>query len=331
VSDASVLKALGSMPADDARCMACTKPMVVERTLFDDRYGYPGSYRVLACTICGHRTLDVRMDADQISDLYTSYYPRSTFDVERWSPPRDESALATWWHGLRASAFRWVPPRVRVLDIGCGLGESLGYHRARGCDAQGVETDRNVLHVAERHGLNVSVGLFDPAHYEEASFDYVTLDQVIEHIGEPLRVLCGIQRILKPGGRLIVSTPNPEGCGARVFGSRWIHWHAPYHQQFFTRGSMLRSAQQSGFALESRVTITHSAWLDFQWGHLVTYPTPGRPSAYWWPAAQRSIGQRIALKFLGIADLLGINVLLTRLMDGVGLGDNVVYTLRKQD
>ena len=92
----------------------CSSSMRRGIRLFDDRYGYPGSYDLLSCTACGHRTLDAHPDAAQLTDLYTSYYPRSRFDVEAWTPPREESAWRTWWGGLRSSAFRWVPRDVRV-------------------------------------------------------------------------------------------------------------------------------------------------------------------------------------------------------------------------
>jgi 2-polyprenyl-3-methyl-5-hydroxy-6-metoxy-1,4-benzoquinol methylase len=311
-------------------CFACAGPLRFERTLFDDRYGYPGEYRLLVCGECRHRRLDAAMDAQQISDLYTQYYPRSSFDIEAWSPPHDEPPMRAWWRGLRASAFRWVPPGVRVLDVGCGFGESLGYHRARGCDAHGVEADRNILRVAQRHGLNVKVGLFDASNYEPASFDVVTLDQVIEHVAEPLAVLQGVHRVLKPGGMAVLSTPNADGWGARLFGARWIHWHAPYHLQFFSHASMSHSATQSGFRLERRVTVTNAAWLDFQWNHLATFRGRDEPSPFWTASSQRSLGQRIALKLFRIVDRMGVNVVITRLMDSLGRGDNVVYVLRKE-
>ncbi len=270
------------------------------------------------------------MSPEEISDLYTRYYPRSTFDVDAWTPPTEESAFRTWWLGLKASAFRWVPRGVRVLDIGCGFGESLGYHRARGCEAHGVEADRNILRVAERHGLDVKVGLFDPMLYPPASFDVVTLDQVIEHVSDPASVLRGVHQVLRPDGTLVLSTPNADGWGARLFGSRWIHWHAPYHLQFFTRSSIERCANAAGFDLEKKVTVTNAAWLDFQWGHVATYPEAGQASAFWTQGKTRTIPQRVALKLFLLIDRLGINVLLTRLMDALGLGDNVVYVLRRR-
>jgi 2-polyprenyl-3-methyl-5-hydroxy-6-metoxy-1,4-benzoquinol methylase len=273
--------------------------------------------------------LDAHLSAEQIETLYTRYYPRSGFDVDAWSPPKEASGWDTWWRGLRASAFRWVPREVRVLDIGCGFGESLGFHAARGCDAYGVEADANILRVAERHGLKVRHGLFDPDLYERCTFDVVTLDQVIEHVADPVTVLRGIDQVLKPGGRLILSTPNANGWGARVFGQRWIHWHAPYHLQFFSESSLQGAATKAGLVVERRQTITQSAWLDFQFCHLVTYPSAGEPSVFWSPGARRTKLQRLALRLARLPQQLGVNVLLTRMMDALGLGDNSVYVLRK--
>lgn len=270
------------------------------------------------------------MSETRIAELYTRYYPRSELDIESWSPPEECTGIGAWWRGERASALRWVPPMVRVLDIGCGFGESLGYHRNRGCDAHGVEADANILRVAERYGLNVRHGLFDARHYAPRSFDVVTLNQVIEHVADPAQVLAGIRQVLEPGGLLVLSTPNADGWGARLFGDRWIHWHAPYHLQFFSRASMARAAEAAGLVLERHVTVTPSAWLDYQWAHLVTYPRPGVPSAYWRPQqGHRSVAQRIVLRLLRWINRLGLNAVVTRLMDAAGHGDNGVYLLRR--
>ena len=316
--------------ADTHRCIICGAQTRAERMLHDDRYGYAGHFTLLRCPACAHCRLDVRMSDAQIAELYTRYYPRSTFDIDAWSPPGDATGLAAWWRGDRASAFRWVPPGVRVLDIGCGFGESLGYHRNRGCDAHGVEADANILRVGERHGLQVRHGLFDPRHYPPASFDVVTLDQVIEHLADPAQVLRGIHQVLKPGGQLVLSTPNANGWGTRLFGRRWIHWHAPYHLQFFSRASMARAASAAGFVLERRSTVTPAVWLDYQWGHLVAFPPEGQASPFWRPQLPRSLAQRIGLRLLRYVDRLGINAALTRLMDALRVGDNSLYVLRKR-
>jgi 2-polyprenyl-3-methyl-5-hydroxy-6-metoxy-1,4-benzoquinol methylase len=310
-------------------CDICGMRQAHTLSLHDDRYGYPGRFTLLHCTGCGHRRLDVRMSDVQIGDLYTRFYPRSQLDIESWSAPAPTRGLAAWWRGDAANAFRWVPPNVRVLDIGCGFGESLGYHRARGCDAHGAEADANILRVAERHGLNVRHGLFDAHHYEPASFDVVTLDQVVEHVVDPVALLRGIHHVLKPGGLLVLSTPNAEGWSARVFGRHWIHWHAPYHLQFFTPASMARAAADAGLVVEQRRTITNALWLDFQLCHLASLPQAGEASAFWSPKRPRSTARRIALRLARLPHQLGLNPVVTRLMDALHLGDNVLYMLRR--
>ena len=158
----------------------------------------------------------------------------------------------------------------------------------------------------------------------------VTLDQVVEHLSDAVSVLQGIHRVLKPGGQLIVSTPNASGWGAHVFGRRWIHWHAPYHQQFFSRRSMTRTADLTGFEIRQSRTVTNTAWLDYQWGHLVTCPSPGQPSPFWAADRRRTLPQRVALRLFRWMDQLGINAVLTRLFDALRLGDNVVYVLSRR-
>jgi SAM-dependent methyltransferase len=192
-----------------------------------------------------------------------------------------------------------------------------------------VEADENVLRVAEQFGLNITIGVFDPAAYEADYFDYVTLDQVLEHMTDPCAVLFDIKRVLRSGGRVIISAPNADGWGARLFRRRWINWHAPYHLHHFSRQSLLLAAKQAGLVLERIETITASEWLHYQWAHLATYPESGVPSVYWTPTAEQSRTVRIVLKGLLLLRRTGANHIITRLFDLFHLGDNCLYSLRK--
>jgi 2-polyprenyl-3-methyl-5-hydroxy-6-metoxy-1,4-benzoquinol methylase len=297
---------------------------------YDDRYGYPGNFDLYRCLNCGHKYLDCNMTPVQLSELYTHYYPRKTFDIAQFKPHEEASGLGAWLNGLSSSAFRGVPKNVRVLDVGCGFGQSLGYHTARGCDVYGVEADENIRRVAERFGFKVHVGLFDDTIYAPEFFDYVTMDQVIEHVTDPLSTLRGVARILKPGGTAILSTPNANGWGAKFFGRRWINWHAPYHVQFFSRRSMQLAAEQAGLVVVEVKTITNSEWLYYQWIHLVTYPRLGEPSTFWSPNKGALTGsQGRMLRLLDLIHKTKINHLITRCFDSLGIGENFVFVLRK--
>jgi SAM-dependent methyltransferase len=297
--------------------------------IYDDRYGYPGTFTLLRCVGCGHATLQGNFSPELLCNLYSNYYPRATFDLDQFQPHREKAGLELWLAGEKSSPFRWVPRNVRVLDIGCGFGESLGYHRERGCDVYGVEADENIRRVAERFGFNVHVGLFEPEAYEADYFDIVTMSQVIEHVTSPIQTLRGIAKVLKLGGLAILSTPNASGWGVWLFGRRWINWHAPYHLQFFTIDSMRIAAEQAGLVVERTMTVTPSAWLHYQWVHLLTSPAEGKPSIFWAPHGKWSFMQKLVLKVLTIVHRCRINDVITRLFDALDVGDSRLYFLRK--
>ena len=219
-----------------------------------------------------------------------------------------------------------VPAGVRVLDVGCGFGQALGYHRARGCDAHGTEMDLNAQTVATTHGLNIRPGALRAEDWEEHSFDYVTLDQVIEHLYDPAIMLRDIRRLLKPNGRLIFTTPNGRGLGASVFGRRWIHWHAPYHVRLYTRKSLNLILDKAGFTLKKIDTVTATPWLQYQIIHLGTCPPEGVKSPFWDPRstmAESKNGQK-ARHAADVMNRFKLTPFVTRLVDSFGLGDNIV-------
>lgn len=311
------------------RCCICGKTAEYYKTLYDDRYGYSGLFQLRKCNECGHKSLRETLAPESLSRLYTRYYPRSTYSPDEFRPHREAHGFQAWLQGERSFAFRWVPKNVRVLDIGCGFGEAVGYHEERGCDAHGVELDENIRCIADKFGYKIRVGAFDANNYEPGFFDYVTMDQVIEHVINPVESLRDIASVLRPGGVLILGTPNSNGWGARTFGDRWIHWHAPYHLHLFSRKSMALAAEQSGLALTDVRTLTHSDWLHFQWVHLLTRPRMGQPSPFWAPNIQRTFIQKGIMTAMLCIHLTKIDHVITRLFDALDMGDNYLFFLRK--
>jgi SAM-dependent methyltransferase len=166
-------------------------------------------------------------------------------------------------------------------------------------------------------------------NYPAAHFDYVTMDQVIEHFPDPLRVLAQVRQILRPGGRLVFSTPNGCGWGQRLFGTRWINWHAPYHLQHFSRRSIELAAGRTGFRVLKLASVTSSDWLHMQWTHLLNYPAPGSPSAYWTKAPRHGVTSALQWFVLGVFHRMKLNHVITRLLDAAGIGDNHLVIFEK--
>ncbi len=325
------LDAIAGDPRGTATCPVCDGASVLERDgMYDDRYGYPGRFPYRRCRRCGHIFVGAAFTEAQLLALYAEYYPRGVLRLEDFRPRQEVHGVRAWLDGEYASAFRWVPRDVRVLDVGCGFGETLAYHAARGCDAYGVDADENLGRVAEHFGLNGRVGLFRAADYEPASFDYVTLDQVVEHVSDPRDFMRDVASVLRPGGTVVVTTPYAGSLGRRVFGRRWINWHVPYHQQQFTRRSLSELAESAGLTVVSMRTLTNSRWLHYQALHLAAYPRAGVPSPVWDPRQRRRRkmrGRRV--RFVKLLGRAGIYAILTRVADATGRGDNLLCVLRK--
>jgi 2-polyprenyl-3-methyl-5-hydroxy-6-metoxy-1,4-benzoquinol methylase len=294
----------------------------------DDRYGYGGEFPVMKCRECQHAFLNATFTTDEMGSLYNNYYPRSGLSLADFRPLREAKGFSSWLNGEKGP-FSFVPRNVTVLDIGCGFGESLGYHKARGCSVYGVEVDANILRVAEKYGFTVKSGHFDPSDYQENFFDYVTMDQVLEHVADPIDTLRGISRVLKRGGTLILSTPNVRGWGCFLFRKKSINWHIPYHMHFFSRKSLRFAAEKAGLKVTKIKCITPSSWLFFQQLHILTYPQPGVPSIFWDPKQKNSWppGLRLAKMLFVCLQWLKVNHVITRFFDSIGLGDNFIVFL----
>lgn len=101
-----------------------------------------------------------------------------------------------------------IEPGSRVLDLGCGEGELLGWLRERkNVDAQGVEIDSNKVRRAIARGVSVYQSDIEQglADYPDGVFDFVILSQTLQEMRYPLRVL---REMLRVGRHVIVAFPN---------------------------------------------------------------------------------------------------------------------------
>jgi 2-polyprenyl-3-methyl-5-hydroxy-6-metoxy-1,4-benzoquinol methylase len=316
-------------------CSICKKKTIgYFSNKFDDRYGYKQLFDIFHCNKCRHKFLIHNFKTNDLKDLYSNYYPRSNFSISDYKPLQlAKNKFLAWFNGENG-AHQYVAQNVKVLDIGCGFGGSIGYHLKRGCDAYGVEADSNIKKIIDHYGFNIKNGLFSYKDYKKNSFDYVTLDQVLEHMVDPVHTLKDISKILKPTGVLVINIPNSKSWGARLFKSKWIHWHIPYHLQHFSKQSIQLAAKQAEFNIFKIKTFTSSEWLYYQWMSLVAYPKYGNKSVFWENKVRQM--SKFSLKFwcfvfLKLLHKTKVNHILTRIFDSLGMGDNLVVILTKKN
>jgi predicted SAM-dependent methyltransferase len=102
----------------------------------------------------------------------------------------------------------------------------------------------------------VRVGALEAQRFADKRFDAVTMSHVIEHLHDPLRTLRECRRILKPGGRLSIVTPNIESRGHRRYRRNWMHLDPPRHLHLFGPAALRVLVERAGFVeLSVRTSI----------------------------------------------------------------------------
>lgn len=150
----------------------------------------------------------------------------------------------------RLLLLRTLPPRIarrgRLLDVGCAAGFFLAEARVH-YEVQGVELSRwSSAYARERLGLPVFTGTLHDAALPAGHFDVITLWDVIEHVPEPVALLAEAARVLRPGGRLVLTTGDWDSAYAQRQGIGWHLMTPPWHLTMFGRATLALAARRAG-------------------------------------------------------------------------------------
>jgi len=236
-------------------CPVCATvgPMPREVAL---RYG-----AIHRCAACGSGVLLPRPDARALLALHSSdsYLAHPYFEARRSAAP---SLRATFDARLRSLERRLGRlAGKRMLDIGCDTGLFVEHaERAAGMRAVGIDIFDRVVERGRAAGLELRCGTVEEAGFGDGEFDAVCAYDVVEHVETPGRWIETVARILRPGGTLVVETPNFAGAvyvAGRLLG-RLARGEGPlrpvverlwppFHVQYFTAASLAALFGRSGF------------------------------------------------------------------------------------
>ena len=147
-------------------------------------------------------------------------------------------------------------PGGRLLEVGCGDGWLLSLLAARGWQTEGLDFDPRAVEAARSRGLEVRLGPIGEQGYPDGGFDAVVMVHVLEHVPDPLELLQACHRVLRPGGSLVIITPNVDGFGHRWFQGDWRGLEPPRHLHVFTMRALRKIAADAGFgSVDCRATI----------------------------------------------------------------------------
>jgi SAM-dependent methyltransferase len=187
-----------------------------------------------------------------VHDIYPEF--AGSFDEEEYcaivserGTPRPRERR-TWRRLLAEVAPRGR--RGRLLEVGCGEGRFLQEAAALGWDATGVEILGSVARVARARGLDVRSGDLGAASFPSGEFDVAYMNEVIEHVVDPVKLMKEVRRVLRAGGVAILRTGNARSWSARLRGASWSYYRfCPHgHIRFFSPSGARALAAAAGFS-----------------------------------------------------------------------------------
>lgn len=163
--------------------------------------------------------------------------------------------------GLEAPLRRTVSARLsrlgapaageRLLDVGAAYGFTSSEAMRAGWRVAAVEISREAAaRAAGILGRRIVAGSALALPFESGAFSVATLWDVLEHLPDPHRAASELRRVLRPGGRLALTTGDVGSAVARLSGRRWHLYTLPEHLFFYSRESLRRLLAAHGFRVE---------------------------------------------------------------------------------
>jgi len=170
-----------------------------------------------------------------VEERYQGYYHAAA------PPPAPEARYRQWLAKAES-----VVGCGRLLEIGAGSGGFVRVALSRGWKVDATEVSESGLQALRKTGAAVYAGDLASGHYRDAQFDLVVSLEVIEHLPAPLDHVREMLRVTRPGGLLVLTTPNFNGLSRRYLGIQW-RVIDPEHLGYFTASTLVRLLREVGY------------------------------------------------------------------------------------
>ncbi len=247
-------------------CIICGSSKFIPLYETRDRmFDIPGKFFLKKCSACSLAFLNPQPPQSKIKKHYPSkaYYAYNKSNKKGYFEQLREYLVSRYYSPnfisrLIATVIKNVPaiPSYvkggKILDVGCGTGDTLVLLKKLGWDTYGIDMDKNALSIGRKRGLNnLKLGTYkDLTKYPDNYFDAIRLYHVIEHLDDPTLCLRLIRKKLKKKGELILGTPNMESTISKLFKFYWYNLDSPRHFFLFSPNTLSQLVEKEGFKIK---------------------------------------------------------------------------------
>ena len=203
---------------------------------------------VRECSSCGVQRIPEK-DCTQLHDYETTEYRSSLeqeHDIEKQFAEHDElvrfTQEAIWPHSLR---------NAKVADIGCGPGTFLDHISGISSEQYAIEPNELFGTSLQNRGYKWYQSSDVAAKVLEGQLDFVSSNQVIEHVDEPVQFVKDIFKMLRPGGLALITTPNKNDILLDLLPDSFpSFYYRVHHRWYFDSSNMEAIAIKAGFKIK---------------------------------------------------------------------------------
>ena len=204
------------------------------------------TWQYLQCNNCGLVSIYPKLSEIGVLNNYEAYLPTDILEIRKWEKMM-RPVIET---SVRIIRSRTKIDHGRLLDIGCGFGFFLNAMKQNNWEVAGVEISKGGRQYARDHyDIDIYSKPLETLSLPDNYFDAVTLFYVIEHVADPITVLNEVNRILKPGGLVLIRWPHTTPI-VKLLGPLSKHldlYHTPYHLYDFSKQTIKQTLTLSGF------------------------------------------------------------------------------------
>jgi SAM-dependent methyltransferase len=205
-------------------------------------------YSIVRCQGCSLVFVENLVTPEELNAHYA--VPDGSYGMD------NTDCLTYYYEVLRGLIEERHPQRGKILDIGCSAGWFLDV--MKGWECHGNEISPAYAQIAqERFGERVVNSLFEDYPMRENYFDVITLQDVFDHLRDPVAMLRKCQAMLKPGGMIVIKVHNISCLYAKLTGPRFYAVQPPSHLFYYDKSTLELLLGKTGFQMTDARFIPH--------------------------------------------------------------------------
>lgn len=197
-------------------------------------------FKIMRCNHCHLVYVNPRLKQDVLATMYN----QNKISPVNYYVEHQKEDYKSFVERLKL-VERYIEPG-KLLEIGCSVGTMLTAAKKRGWQVKGIDINKESVRYCKKNGLDVEAKTIEEFKTED-EFDLIIMNDLLEHVPDPVATLMIASSFLRKNGILFIATPNISSLLARASGRRWLHLKPDEHIYYFSEGTIRKMLMKTGF------------------------------------------------------------------------------------